>query len=111
MRLGIVVFLLPFTFVYDPDLLLIGDNMGQATLHISTCALGIAFWAWGLEGYFRERLGIVPCTLLMIAGVMLIWPNAWISMAGLAIGVLGLLPSLKGLRLRRPVDHRTEIDG
>lgn len=47
----------------------------------------------------------------MIAGVMLIWPNAWISMAGLAIGVLGLLPSLKGLRLRRPVDHRTEIDG
>lgn len=46
MRLGIVVFLLPFTFVYDPDLLLIGDNMGQATLHISTCALGIAFWGW-----------------------------------------------------------------
>ncbi len=109
MRLGMVVFLLPFAFVYDPELLLIGGDMGRATLHISTCALGIAFWAWGLEGYFRDHLGMIPRALLMVSGVMLIWPDAWISMAGLVIGVIGLLPSLKGYRVRS--DHRTEIDG
>jgi TRAP transporter 4TM/12TM fusion protein len=92
MRLGIVVFLLPFAFVYDPSLLLIG-SAADIALHVTTCAIGIVYWAFGLEGWFRGPLAPAPRGLLLLAGAMLIWPTVWISLAGLAIGALAILPA------------------
>jgi TRAP-type uncharacterized transport system fused permease subunit len=109
MRLGIIVFLLPFAFVYDPGLLLIGSNVGESVLHISACTIGILFWAYGLEGYFRKPLGVVPRVLLMVSGVMLIWPDIWLSLAGLVIGSLVILSMVKETGFRR--NRKTEIDG
>lgn len=108
-KLGLIVFLLPFAFVYDPDLLLLGDNTGQAVLHIASCTLGIAYWAWGLEGYFRGHLHAVQRVMLMASGAMLVWPSAWISMAGLVIGSLALVPALKAFKVAR--NQQTEVDG
>ncbi len=108
-KLGLIVFLLPFAFVYDPDLLLLGNNTGQAVLHIGTCTLGIAFWAWGLEGYFRGHLHILQRAMLMASGAMLVWPSAWISLAGFVIGSLALVPALKTFKVTR--NQRTEADG
>jgi len=97
MRLGLVVFLLPFAFVYDPALLLIGDA-GAIVLHIATCGIGIIYWAFGLEGWFRGPLGPFPRALLLVAGAMLIWPSLWVSLVGLAIGGALLVPALAGPR-------------
>ncbi len=109
MRLGIIVFLLPFAFVYDPELLLLGDNIGLSIIHIGTCAVGIIFWAYGLEGYFRGHLSILRRVFLMVAGVMMIWPIIWISLAGLFVGVFGIAPSLAFFSSIR--NRRTENDG
>ncbi len=109
MKLGIVVFLLPYAFVYDPQLLLIGDDIGDAVIHIAACTLGIVFWAYGLEGHFRKLLSNWCRALLMISGVMLIWPDVWVSLAGLVIGVIGLLPNLQDMALTR--NRKTEVDG
>ncbi len=109
MKLGLIVFLLPFAFVYDPDLLLLGSNTGQAILHIGSCVIGISFWAWGLEGYFRGHLHAVQRLMLMASGVMLVWPSTWISLSGFVIGALALVPALKTFSVKR--DQRTEVDG
>ncbi len=109
MRLGIIVFLLPFAFVYDPSLLLLGDNMGESIIHIAACTVGILFWAYGLEGYFQKPLGVVSRVLLMVSGIMLIWPDIWLSLAGLVTGSLVLLSLLKETGFRR--NRKTEIDG
>jgi TRAP transporter 4TM/12TM fusion protein len=103
MRLGLVVFLLPFAFVYDPALLMVG-NAGAIVLHVATCAIGIVFWAFGLEGWLRGPLGYVPRALLLAAGAMLIWPSLWISLAGLAIGGTLLIPALTGQRHQHPLE-------
>jgi TRAP-type uncharacterized transport system fused permease subunit len=92
MRLGLVVFLLPFAFLYDPSLLMIG-SAPDIVLHIATCAIGIVYWAFGLEGWFRGPLPALPRAALLLAGAMLIWPSVWISLAGLAIGAVTLAPA------------------
>jgi TRAP-type uncharacterized transport system fused permease subunit len=90
-RLGLVVFLLPFAFVYDPALLMIG-TAGEIVLHVTTCVIGIVYWAYGLEGHFHRDLGAFPRALLIAAGVMLIWPSFWVSLAGLVLGGAVLAP-------------------
>jgi TRAP-type uncharacterized transport system fused permease subunit len=92
-RLGIVVFLLPFAFVYDPALLLIG-SWGEVALFVGTSALGIVFWAYGLEGWLRGPLSWPVRAGLLAAGAMLIWPDLLISGIGLVIGFGALTPSL-----------------
>jgi TRAP transporter 4TM/12TM fusion protein len=84
-RLGLVALLLPFAFVYEPSLLLLGDPL-DALLHIVTCAAGIVCWAYGLEGWFRGPLGVGTRAALIAAGMMLIWPLWWVSVAGAGLG-------------------------
>jgi TRAP-type uncharacterized transport system fused permease subunit len=85
MRLGLVSFLLPFAFVYEPALLLIG-SWGDILLHTGSCALGLYFWAIALEGCFRSEISMPVRAALFIAGVMLIWPSLAISAVGAALG-------------------------
>jgi TRAP transporter 4TM/12TM fusion protein len=106
-RLGLVVFLLPFAFVYDPALLLLGSP-GEIVVHVSTCTLGIVFWAYGLEGFFYKPLTLLVRALLIGAGAMLIWPDVWISLAGLVIGSMCLAPLWVNQRGAR---RRFEVDG
>ena len=100
MQLGLISFLLPFAFVYEPALLLIGEWQ-QILLHVGTCAVGIFFWAIALEAYFRGPVATAARAALFAAGVMLIWPHLWVSAAGGVIGgmTLFLLPG-QGVRLR-----------
>jgi TRAP transporter 4TM/12TM fusion protein len=94
-RLGLVVFLLPFAFVYEPAILLIG-NRGTTAIHIVTCVIGIAYWAFGLEGWCRRVLGPAQRSLLVAAGAMLIWPVLWVSAGGLFLGGAVLIMALYG---------------
>ena len=93
-ELGLISFLLPFAFVYEPALLLIGAWQ-DILLHVGTCALGIYFWAIALEGYFRAPVTTVARGVLFAAGVALIWPDVWASLAGGVAGTVTLL-SLRG---------------
>lgn len=89
-ELGLISFLLPFAFVYEPALLLIGAWQ-DILLHVGTCALGIYFWAIALEGYFRTPVPTPARAVLFTAGVMLIWPDVWASLAGGIFGAATLL--------------------
>lgn len=108
MGLGLVVFLLPFAFVYDPALLMIGE-WGDIVLHTGTCTLGILFWAWGLEGYFRRPLNLATRGGLLASGAMLIWPDAWISLTGLVLGCASLAQPYLSTRIATA--QRTPADG
>lgn len=88
-RLGLVVFLLPFAFVYDTSLLLMGD-WGTIMLTIGTCVLGIWLWAIGLEGYFRKPIPMLLRCAFVAAGAMLIWPDVWVSASGFLLSAIAL---------------------
>ncbi len=109
LRLGLVVFLLPFAFVYEPALLLIG-HPGTIVLSVGTAILGVLYWAYGLEGHFKGPIGFIGRAVLIISGGLLIWPNLWVSLGGLVMGGAVLVPRIAP-RSGGGVPRTVEIDG
>ncbi|MEC5383733.1 TRAP transporter permease [Aurantimonas sp. C2-6-R+9] len=89
MRLGSVLFVLPFLFVLNPSLILQGPISGIALASISAL---IAIWllASALEGYLYRVGGIgwPSRAALSVAGGALIYPEPISDFAGIATTVL-----------------------
>lgn len=98
-KLGIVVFFIPYAFVYNPSLLMIGTP-GEIVVHVITAVLGLTLWAFGLEGHLKRPLPILTRGLFVVAGVLLIWPVPWVSFTGFAIAAPFLAWEIAG-RWRR----------
>ena len=90
MRLGAILFVLPFMFAVNPTLILVGEPM--AILHDVVTAI-IAVWmlASALEGwlYFSGRLAGVLRVPLAMAAFGTLYPGTLTDLIGL--GVLGLV--------------------
>jgi TRAP-type uncharacterized transport system fused permease subunit len=76
MRLGIVIYFIPFFFVFNPALVLRGPPL-ETVYCIITCALGVALLAGGLEGYLLGigKVMAVARPFLVIAGLLLGFPE------------------------------------
>lgn len=80
MRLGSIIYFIPFFFVFDPAFILRGDLMG--TLFVFTKAMvGILFIAGALQGYLLrlgsiglDPAGIASRALLILGGLTLALP-------------------------------------
>ena len=94
MRLGAVAFLVPFIFVYSPELLLMG-SAGQVALAVPTALIGIFFLSVGFEGYFLRKTGLLARVLLLAAGVVMIIPGWITDVCGFVVGVAILLGQVK----------------
>lgn len=83
---AITAFLVPFLFVYQPAILLIGAPLEivQAT---AVVVLGTFFLAVGIAGYFRRSLRTVEQAVFFAAAICLILPSTITDWVGLAIGI------------------------
>ena len=97
MRLGAVLFIVPFMFVYSPELLMIGP-WPQILLSGGTAALGVICLAAGLQGWLRSRATFVDRALLLAAGFLFVVPWLVADVAGLV-----LLTIVYGLQSQRRV--------
>ncbi|MBW1861819.1 MAG: TRAP transporter fused permease subunit [Deltaproteobacteria bacterium] len=89
MRLGIVLYFIPFFFVFNPSLILQGSVIEAVYLFV-LCLLGILFIAAGLEGYLvkvgRLRLWVRP--LIIIAGTLIAFPEWKTTFIGAVLAAL-----------------------
>jgi len=102
MRLGSVLFILPFMFVVNPALILQGE--WSVIIPAAITAI-VAMWilASALEGYLY-RAGVIgwPVRLvLMVSGAVLAFPGSWSDLIGLALlavayGLVYFVPGLNG---------------
>jgi TRAP transporter 4TM/12TM fusion protein len=83
-RIAATSFIVPFMFVYEPALLMIGDwpTIIWASL---TAAVGVMVFAAGLHGYFVTHSTHWQSALLAVAGLLLIDPHVITSVIGAAI--------------------------
>jgi TRAP transporter 4TM/12TM fusion protein len=95
MRLGAVLFIVPFMFVYSPELLMMG-SWPEILFAFARAGLGIFCLAAGLQGWLRCRATGLDRTLLLAAGVLFVVPNLMADLGGLIL--LGLAWSLQSLR-------------
>lgn len=99
MRLGSVLFLLPFVFVLNPELILEGTLMA-CLLATLTATAGIILISFALEGwaYWVGRLNPFARTSLLVSATLLVVPGAATDVYGAALAAATLL--LKALSNR-----------
>ncbi|OFW14674.1 MAG: hypothetical protein A3H27_03340 [Acidobacteria bacterium RIFCSPLOWO2_02_FULL_59_13] len=93
-RLSVVAFIVPFFFVYQPALLLEGD-VGTIVWSCITALIGVVALSGALARYlFFRRLNLVECALLCIGGLLLMYPEFYTDLVGLALMVPSIAMTL-----------------
>jgi TRAP transporter 4TM/12TM fusion protein len=89
-KVGAAGFIVPFMFIYEPALLMIGDWTAILQAFV-TASFGILLFAGGLHGYFVTAANPWQRALLIFAGALLIDPGLTTDIIGavLAIFVAG----------------------
>jgi TRAP-type uncharacterized transport system fused permease subunit len=83
-RLAIVIFIIPFMFVYNNALLLIGSP-GQILQVCITSIFGVTAIACAAQNYLGGKLPIFLRLVLLIIGIMLIDPGWKTDLIGLPV--------------------------
>ncbi len=89
-RLSLVLFLIPFGFVFDPRLLGRGEPAWVAIAALALFA-ATASWSVALVGYLRQRLTYLERLLYgAVAGAIIFFPSGTVGW-GAALAALGLM--------------------
>jgi len=88
-RLGIVIYFIPFFFVFNPSLVLQRARLETLYLFV-LCLLGIVLIAAGMEGYLVKfgRVSLVARPVLVIAGLLVGFPEWKTTIAGAILALL-----------------------
>ena len=87
-RVGAAGFIVPFMFIFEPSLLMIGDWQ-TILLSVTTASIGVICLAGGLHGYFWRTAPMWERACLVGAAIMLIKPGLVTDAIGLVL--LGLV--------------------
>src|SRR6185295_1350335 len=107
MRFGWASYIVPFLFVYSPALIMRG-SWTEIVLVMALSVAGIWFVCAGMTGYALRVMGVPQRAGFVLAGLMLLMPfqaatiNAWINVAGAALGILLFVLEFRN---RREVAH------
>jgi len=102
-RLGIVGFVIPFFFVYRPELLLMGSPIGVAYA-VAASVVGVFFIAGALVGFVRGRLVAWERITLFAAGFGLLTAGVVTDVLGILMGTMALWRTF----MQRGSDRRVE---
>ena len=89
-RIGLVSFVVPFIFVYEPMLMVTPENFSMKSIWIiSTAVMGVFILCTGLEGFMKKKIPIAMRAILIIGGFSLMYPGNNTDYLG--FGVFALL--------------------
>ena len=92
-RLGLSGYILPFIFIYSPQLLMVGSAM-EIILATVTAIVGVFALSLALEGYFRYEINIVFRIMLFAAALLLIYSGIVTDLIGLGIILAVTVPQI-----------------
>ena len=107
MKLACVSFIIPFMFIYQPNLLLEGDwfSLIQAAC---TSFLGVISIAAGVQGYFKTNANIVERALFIVGGFMMVDSGKITDVIGIACIVLAVASQIIKCRAAGKCSMETE---
>jgi TRAP transporter 4TM/12TM fusion protein len=93
MRIAATSFIVPYMFVYAPELLMIGSwyDVMWAT---ATAVFGVLLFSAGLHGYFLTHSRLWQSAVLVVAGLMLIDPHVSTDVIGLVLAAIVIVVQL-----------------
>jgi TRAP transporter 4TM/12TM fusion protein len=84
-RIALVAYLLPFTFIYSPAILLEDPNLPYLALLIVSAVVGVVGISGAFQGWLFCRLGLLVRGLLLASGVAVFFPQAQYKTAALVV--------------------------
>jgi TRAP transporter 4TM/12TM fusion protein len=107
MMLALSGFIIPFSFAYDPALLLIDASVPHVVLRIAASTLGIVMLGAGLIGYFTRPTLLWERAALLVGAGLLIFPGIASDLVGAAC-FLAVLVAQRARRGRAPGTTRSQ---
>jgi len=84
-KLGLAAFIVPYMFIYNQSLLLMGSTF-EILLSVCTALVGIVSLAVGVQGFMFQAINSVQ-RILAIAGAIFLIRSGWIT-DGIGLGIL-----------------------
>jgi TRAP transporter 4TM/12TM fusion protein len=109
MMLALSGFIIPFSFAYDPALLLIDASVPWIVLRTLATTLGVVMLGAGLIGYLRAPTRPWERTLLLVGALLLIFPGLVGDLLGLGGFVVVLLAQRGRTRGDSPAERVTVV--
>lgn len=83
-KYALMMFVIPFTFFYSPEILLL-DTLPKTIYMVASLLIAMPAFAAGLMGYFQDHLNIPQRILIMSAGLLIFIPGIVTDIVGFTI--------------------------
>lgn len=104
-RFGIVLYTLPYLFVYNPALILEGTPI-EILYVLIIAGIGIFSLAIGAQGYLLDSIGWWKRFVFALASILIFWPNYAVTIAGLLLLIILII--FEKRKSHRTILHQTE---
>ncbi|OEJ15401.1 C4-dicarboxylate ABC transporter [Brachyspira hampsonii] len=84
-KLSIGAFIIPYMFIFNPDILMINTTISDVIPILITSLIGMFGVSAGLEGYVFRKCKAYERILFIIAGLLSIYPEFYTDIIGIAI--------------------------
>ena len=84
-RLALPGFLLPFLFLFEPEILGLSGGLGDQILAIIQVLIATAALNFALEGRIFERVTFIERVILAVAALGLLYWNPWVEVVSLSV--------------------------
>jgi TRAP transporter 4TM/12TM fusion protein len=90
-RLSVAAMIVPFSFAYSPELLLVGAPLSVA-FGVLTAVIGVFLVAVATEGYFNAPMHPLSRLMVGAGGLCFVAPSVSLAVAGIILTLGGLSP-------------------
>lgn len=90
-KLAIAAFMVPYIFVFKPQMLLFDVDALGVILLVSTSLVGIVSVSAGIMGYLRRSMFIWERLVFIVGGIMLVTPGGITDLLGAGVIIAGYL--------------------
>lgn len=84
-KLSIGAFIIPYMFIFNPDILMINTTIADVIPILITSLIGMFGVSAGLEGYVFRKCKAYERILFIIAGLLSIYPEFYSDIIGIAV--------------------------
>ncbi len=101
-RIALAGFVIPFMAVYNPALMMQGDNLWMTAYMLVKTVLAVGLWGMASAGYLQQKMPIWERVLSFAAGALLVVALPLTDEIGFVLGVLIILQHVWRSRRVRP---------
>ncbi|WP_425061348.1 TRAP transporter permease [Sporomusa carbonis] len=94
-KLAIGAFIIPYIFVFSPQIILIGSTSLGIVQNLTTAICGMTGIGAAMIGYCLANMSLAERILFFVGGLMLIDPGIWTDIAGVVMLVTGIIIQIR----------------